>query len=153
MRRLPRASPSSRSNTSLHARPRCGLLGRSKPPPPQLISRCCTAKGTRESEAHTEYIVLCSSALTGWHGHRRAQGVENLFERQERMVATGPVFCDITWGAGGTTADVTMDIAVKMQNEVGGGGVTCNAAPKGQRQRNACMEMKCQGQGYCQHWF
>lgn len=56
-----------------------------------------------------------------WHGHRHAQGVENLFERQERMVATGPVFCDITWGAGGTTADVTMDIAVKMQNEVGGG--------------------------------
>ena len=47
------------------------------------------------------------------------QGVENLFERQERMVAYGPVFCDITWGAGGTTADVTLDIATRMQTQVG----------------------------------
>lgn len=46
------------------------------------------------------------------------QGVENLMERLERMVAYGPIFCDITWGAGGTTADVTLDIAVKMQNQV-----------------------------------
>ena len=47
------------------------------------------------------------------------QGVKNLFERMPRMVAHGPVFCDITWGAGGTTADVTLDIAKRMQNEVG----------------------------------
>lgn len=26
------------------------------------------------------------------------------------------MFCDITWGAGGSTADLTLDIAVKMQN-------------------------------------
>ena len=36
------------------------------------------------------------------------------------MVAYGPVFCDITWGAGGTTADVTLDIATRMQTQVGG---------------------------------
>jgi len=46
------------------------------------------------------------------------QGVENLLERQERMVAHAPVFCDITWGAGGTTAGVTLDIASKMQNQI-----------------------------------
>ena len=46
------------------------------------------------------------------------QGVENLFERMERMVAQGPVFCDITWGAGGSTADVTLDIATRMQTVV-----------------------------------
>lgn len=40
-------------------------------------------------------------------------------ERLERMVAHGPIFGDITWGAGGTTADVTLDIAIKMQNTVG----------------------------------
>lgn len=34
------------------------------------------------------------------------------------MAAYGPTFCDITWGAGGTTADVTLDIATKMQNMV-----------------------------------
>ena len=35
------------------------------------------------------------------------------------MVALGPAFCDITWGAGGSTADLTLDIAARMQNEVG----------------------------------
>ena len=28
------------------------------------------------------------------------------------------MFCDITWGAGGSTADLTLDIATKMQNMV-----------------------------------
>jgi methylenetetrahydrofolate reductase (NADPH) len=45
-------------------------------------------------------------------------GVENLFERRDRMVAHQPSFCDITWGAGGSTADLTLDIANKMQNMV-----------------------------------
>jgi methylenetetrahydrofolate reductase (NADPH) len=45
-------------------------------------------------------------------------GVKNLHERQERMVALGPLFCDITWGAGGSTADVTLDVARSMQSEV-----------------------------------
>ena len=49
---------------------------------------------------------------------RCAQGVANLFDRQDRMGAFGPTFCDITWGAGGSTADLTLDIAAKMQNLV-----------------------------------
>ena len=32
------------------------------------------------------------------------------------------MFCDITWGAGGSTADLTLDIAVKMQNMARAGG-------------------------------
>jgi methylenetetrahydrofolate reductase (NADPH) len=43
-------------------------------------------------------------------------GVDNLFERMDRMVAHSPAFCDITWGAGGSTADLTLDIANRMQN-------------------------------------
>ncbi|KAI4295291.1 hypothetical protein L6164_035352 [Bauhinia variegata] len=43
-------------------------------------------------------------------------GVDNLFERMDRMVAHNPSFCDITWGAGGSTADLTLEIANKMQN-------------------------------------
>lgn len=46
------------------------------------------------------------------------EGVENLFERMDRMVAHNPSFCDITWGAGGSTADLTLDIANRMQNMV-----------------------------------
>lgn len=49
---------------------------------------------------------------------RTDEGVENLFERLDRMASYGPTFCDITWGAGGTTADVTLDIATRMQNMV-----------------------------------
>ncbi|CAI0541021.1 unnamed protein product [Linum tenue] len=45
-------------------------------------------------------------------------GVENLFERMDRMVAYNPTFCDITWGAGGSTADVTLNIANRMQNSI-----------------------------------
>ncbi|GAB2265508.1 Methylenetetrahydrofolate reductase 1 [Dionaea muscipula] len=49
---------------------------------------------------------------------RTEDGVDNLFERMERMVAHNPSFCDITWGAGGSTAELTLDIANKMQNMV-----------------------------------
>ncbi|KAH9611345.1 hypothetical protein KSS87_023187 [Heliosperma pusillum] len=45
-------------------------------------------------------------------------GVDNLFERMERMVSHNPSFCDITWGAGGSTADLTLEIANRMQNIV-----------------------------------
>lgn len=45
-------------------------------------------------------------------------GVENLFDRMDRMVAHNPAFCDITWGAGGSTADLTLDIANRMQNMI-----------------------------------
>ncbi|KAK9842943.1 hypothetical protein WJX74_004685 [Apatococcus lobatus] len=49
---------------------------------------------------------------------RTDEGVQNLFERQDRMASYGPTFCDITWGAGGSTQDLTLDIAKKMQNMV-----------------------------------
>lgn len=49
---------------------------------------------------------------------RTEEGVANLWERMDRMVSHQPMFCDITWGAGGTTADVTLDIARKMQNMI-----------------------------------
>jgi len=57
-------------------------------------------------------------ATTSHRGTSVTQGVANLFDRQDRMAAYGPTFCDITWGAGGSTADLTLDIAAKMQNLV-----------------------------------
>ena len=44
--------------------------------------------------------------------------VENVSARMERMVAHGPAFCDITWGTGGSTAGLTLEIANRMQNIV-----------------------------------
>merc|ERR1712216_26045 len=47
------------------------------------------------------------------------EGIANLFPRMKKMVSYGPQFCDITWGAGGSTTDLTQDIANRMQKEVG----------------------------------
>ncbi|KAJ3224928.1 hypothetical protein HK099_007648 [Clydaea vesicula] len=38
-------------------------------------------------------------------------GVMNLYDRMERMYALGPEFIDVTWGAGGSTSDLTMQDA------------------------------------------
>ena len=43
------------------------------------------------------------------------------------MATHDPTFCDITWGAGGTTADLTLEIAGKMQNMVCS-GLVCQLA-------------------------
>lgn len=36
--------------------------------------------------------------------------VEGLYERIDRMACLNPLWVDITWGAGGTTADLTLEI-------------------------------------------
>ena len=38
-------------------------------------------------------------------------GVENLYLRMERMTGLHPIFVDITWGAGGSTKDLTLAIS------------------------------------------
>jgi len=43
------------------------------------------------------------------------QGVQNLYDRMERMYALGPEFIDVTWGAGGTTSDLTLEICQTAQ--------------------------------------
>jgi methylenetetrahydrofolate reductase (NADPH) len=46
-------------------------------------------------------------------------GVENLYLRMERMTAMQPIFVDITWGAGGSTKDLTMAISEYTQTYFG----------------------------------
>lgn len=46
-------------------------------------------------------------------------GVYNLYERFERMLALEPCFIDITWGAGGSTADSSFEIAKNAQQFFG----------------------------------
>eukprot|EP01083_Nonionella_stella_P114622 339155_1 len=46
---------------------------------------------------------------------RTADGVKNLYARMERMKTNlNPLFTDITWGAGGSTADLSMELAINM---------------------------------------
>jgi len=41
---------------------------------------------------------------------RTDTGVENLYERIDRMSLLNPLWVDITWGAGGSTASLTLEI-------------------------------------------
>ncbi len=43
-------------------------------------------------------------------------GLLNLFRRVERMARLHPAFVDITWGAGGSTAERSLEIASHIQN-------------------------------------
>jgi len=47
---------------------------------------------------------------------RTEEGVKNLYSRMDRMkAAINPLFTDMTWGAGGSTADLSLDLALYAQ--------------------------------------
>jgi methylenetetrahydrofolate reductase (NADPH) len=51
---------------------------------------------------------------------RTASGVENLKAKLPRMKREAtPMYVDVTWGAGGTTADATMDITIAAKRDFG----------------------------------
>jgi len=48
---------------------------------------------------------------------RTEAGVKNLYSRMERMKKSiNPLFSDVTWGAGGSTAELTIEIAQKLRD-------------------------------------
>ena len=66
---------------------------------------------------------------------KTADGVTNLHERQKYMSSLNPLFCDITWGAGGSTAELTLDIAENMQKNVRNSSTGCVAHVARRRRR------------------
>ncbi|KFA61239.1 hypothetical protein S40285_06942 [Stachybotrys chlorohalonatus IBT 40285] len=50
---------------------------------------------------------------------KTAQGVQNLYDRIDRMYSLGPKFIDITWGAGGRTAELTCEMVAQAQTVYG----------------------------------
>jgi methylenetetrahydrofolate reductase (NADPH) len=46
---------------------------------------------------------------------KTAQGVQNLYDRMDRMYNLGPKFIDITWGAGGRLAELTCEMVTQAQ--------------------------------------
>ena len=46
---------------------------------------------------------------------RTPEGVEKLHETIEVMAAQDPLFMDMTWGAGGATSELTLDLSAKSQ--------------------------------------
>jgi len=50
---------------------------------------------------------------------KTAQGVQNLYDRMDRMHSLGPTFIDITWGAGGRLAELTSEMVGVAQSVYG----------------------------------
>ncbi|KJZ77995.1 hypothetical protein HIM_02632 [Hirsutella minnesotensis 3608] len=50
---------------------------------------------------------------------KTAQGVQNLYDRMDRMYNFGPKFIDITWGAGGRIAELTCEMVLQAQSVYG----------------------------------
>lgn len=46
-------------------------------------------------------------------------GVANLYQRLDRMAALNPAFIDVTWGAGGSTSERTLEICKNAQKYLG----------------------------------
>ncbi|KAJ2977008.1 hypothetical protein NQ176_g4616 [Zarea fungicola] len=46
---------------------------------------------------------------------KTSQGVQNLYDRMDRMYNFGPQFIDITWGAGGRIAELTCEMVLQAQ--------------------------------------
>lgn len=46
-------------------------------------------------------------------------GVEKLHKTMALMAKQDPLFMDVTWGAGGTTADLTLDLSAQCQKKSG----------------------------------
>lgn len=62
------------------------------------------------------------------------KGIENLYKRQDRILQKiKPLFSDITWGAGGSTSDLTLTITQRMHESghVANMHLTCTNMEKG----------------------
>ncbi|KAK8167736.1 methylenetetrahydrofolate reductase-like protein [Phyllosticta citrichinensis] len=50
---------------------------------------------------------------------KTAQGIQNLYDRMDRMHGLGPTFIDITWGAGGRNSHLTCEMVKVAQSVYG----------------------------------
>jgi methylenetetrahydrofolate reductase (NADPH) len=50
---------------------------------------------------------------------KTAQGIQNLYDRMDRMHAFGPTYVDVTWGAGGRSAHLTCEMVKTAQTALG----------------------------------
>lgn len=67
---------------------------------------------------------LLKTTAPGWFSFeyfppRTEDGVQNLRKRIVRMKALGPLFTDFTWGAGGSTSELTLQLTSAAKNEFG----------------------------------
>lgn len=67
---------------------------------------------------------LVAESKPGWFSFeyfppKTEEGVKNLRKRIARMKGLGPLFTDFTWGAGGSTSEITLKLTSMAKNELG----------------------------------
>jgi len=72
----------------------------------------------------TKISDLVAQTKPGWFSFeyfppKTEEGVVNLRKRILRMKGLGPLFTDFTWGAGGSTSDLTLKLTSAAKNEMG----------------------------------
>ena len=65
---------------------------------------------TLMSISHQKLLPVSYHLFTIFTNLNFGIGEENLIERIGRMATTNPLWVDVTWGAGGSTFDKTLDI-------------------------------------------
>ena len=50
---------------------------------------------------------------------RTPEGLTKLYERVGRITSQGPLYSDVTWGAGGGTSDLTLEMCTRLKKEFG----------------------------------
>jgi len=71
-----------------------------------------------------DLVVQKAAEKTPWFSFeyfppKTEAGIDNLYKRILRMKELGPLFTDFTWGAGGSTSEVTMQLCDKVKNQFG----------------------------------
>lgn len=70
-------------------------------------------KAREESKTADPYVAF------EYYPPRTEKGVANLYARLERMKLLEPLYVDFTWGAGGTTSDLTLELTVQSKKRFG----------------------------------
>lgn len=72
----------------------------------------------------TKVGELIATSAPGWFSFeyfppKTDEGVQSLRKRLVRMKALKPLFMDFTWGAGGSTSELTLKLTADAKNEIG----------------------------------
>lgn len=78
----------------------------------------------RKVEDDKRICDLVAAAKPGWFSFeyfppKTEEGVANLTKRIARMKSLGPLFVDFTWGAGGSTSELSLRLTSEAKNQLG----------------------------------
>lgn len=84
-------------------------------------------------DAHKDVATSTPTYSFEFFVPKTSQGVQNLYDRMDRMYELGPAFIDVTWNAGGRLSNLTCEIVSTSQSILGLETcmhLTCTGMPK-----------------------